>query len=371
MQLIEVAPTLHSFDTVADFAKEFSIGEGDLVFTVKFLYDSFLKDTIGGARVLLVDSYGTSEPTDEMIDAMIRDADIERCGRVVAIGGGAVMDVAKVVSCSGGMSVDRIFECLPNLKRNVGLVLVPTTCGTGSEVTMLASINRTKLGTKVGMGCKAMYGDDAVLIPELLHGLPNYVFATSSIDALCHAVESILSPNSTPVVKTFGYKAVEMILSGYRQVVEGGTTARNALMGDFLLASTYAGIAFGTGGCAAVHALSYQLGGNYHVAHGESNYAMFTGVLRKYMQIRTDGEIATLNAFIARVLDCDEAKVYGELEALINRLLPKKALRDYGVPREELPVWAHRVIETQERLMRNNFVPLDEAAVLDIFESLY
>ena len=371
MKLIEVGPVLHRFDTVGAFLVEFRVGEGDLIFSVKVIYDAFLDGHVDGAQLLLVDKYGTTEPTDEMIDAMIRDADLAQCHRVIAIGGGAVMDIAKVGACSGGLDMDGIFAQLPDLHRDVELVLVPTTCGTGSEVTQLASINRIKLGTKVGMGCPAMYGDSAVLIPELLHGLPNYVFATSSIDALCHAVESILSPNSTPVVKLFGYQAVKMILSGYRKVVDGGLEARNALMGDFLLASTYAGIAFGTGGCAAVHALSYQLGGKYHVAHGESNYAMFTGVLRNYMEIRADGEIATLNTFIANILECDETDVYDELEALINQLLPKKALHEYGVTREDLPEFAHRVIETQQRLMRNCFVPLDEARVLKIFEELY
>ena len=371
MKLIEVGPTLYSNTTVQEFIDEFHVGQGDLIFTAGVIHDAYLKGHVDDAQVLLVDSYGTSEPTDDMIDAMIRDADLAQTKRVVAIGGGAVMDVAKVVACSGGADMDEIFNRLPNLSRSVELVLVPTTCGTGSEVTMLAAINRTKLGTKVGMGCPAMYGDSAVLIPELLYGLPNYVFATSSIDALCHAVESILSPNSTPVVKLFGYRAVEMILGGYQKVVAGGTKVRNTIMGDFLMASAYAGIAFGTGGCAAVHALSYQLGGNYHVAHGESNYAMFTGVLRKYMDIKSDGEIATLNTFIANILGCDVAHVYDELEALIDRLLPKKALHEYGVTREELPVWAHRVMETQQRLMRNDFVPLDESDVLDIFERLY
>ncbi|NMM98078.1 iron-containing alcohol dehydrogenase [Bifidobacterium olomucense] len=125
------------------------------------------------------------------------------------------------------------------------------------------------------------------------------------------------------------------------------------------------------GGGAAVHALSYQLGGKYHVPHGESNYAMFTGVLRNYMEIKSDGEIAKLNAVLADLLDCDVVNVYDELEALINQLLPKKALHEYGVTRGDLPEFTERVMTTQERLMRNNFVPLDAARVRKIFEELY
>ena len=84
------------------------------------------------------------------------------------------------------------------------------------------------------------------------------------------------------------------------------------------MAANYAGIAFGNAGCAAVHALSYPLGAKYHVAHGESNYAMFTGVLNNYMEIKSDGEIARLNEFMARILGCDVDVVYEELEKLLN-----------------------------------------------------
>ena len=357
MKLIEVGPVLHRFDTVGAFLDEFRVGEGDLIFSVKVIYDAFLDGHVDGAQLLLVDKYGTTEPTDEMIDAMIRDADLAQCHRVIAIGGGAVMDIAKVVACSGGLDMDGIFAQLPDLHRDVELVLVPTTCGTGSEVTQLASINRIKLGTKVGMGCPAMYGDSAVLIPELLHGLPNYVFATSSIDALCHAVESILSPNSTPVVKLFGYQAVKMILSGYRKVVDGGLEARNALMGDFLLASTYAGIAFGTGGCAAVHALSYQLGGKYHVAHGESNYALFSKILEMYDEYDPAGELGRYKELVARCLGCSKDDALRTLDVTLQKVLPLKPLHEYGFKEEDIKSFPVSVEANQQRLITNSYRP--------------
>jgi len=230
---------------------------------------------------------------------------------------------------------------------------------------------RTRIGTKLGLVSPAMYADYAVLIPQLLEGLPFKVFAASSIDALVHAVESALSPKATPYTKLFGYKAIEMIIRGYQTIAKKGPESRFSLLNDFLLASNYAGLAFGTAGCAAVHATSYPLGGKYHVAHGESNYAMFTGVLKNYMELRRDGEIAVLNQYLADLLGCMPDVVYDELEKLLDQILPKRPLREYGVTREDLPVFAHSVVTEQGRLMANNFVPLDEARVLKIYQELF
>ena len=113
------------------------------------------------------------------------------------------------------------------------------------------------------------------------------------------------------------------------------------------------------------------MSGKYHVAHGESNYAMFTGVLKNYMEIKKDGEIAVMNACLADLLNCDVSVVYDKLEDLLNRILPKKPLREYGVTSDDLAEFAHSVITSQGRLMGNNFVPLDEARVLKIYTELY
>ena len=340
MKLLTVGPdNIYTYDTVKEFFASFELGPKDLLVSIEVIYKQFLEPYANGANVILVDKYGAQEPTDVMIDEFIADAGKFDYDRIVAVGGGAVMDMSKVVAVAGGASIDDVIDHLPDFKRSVRLVLVPTTCGTGSEVTEIAAINRTRLGCKAGIAGPEMFADDAVLVPELLYGLPDHVFATSSLDALVHSVESTLSPNSTPYTRMF--------------------------------ASDYAGISFDTGGCAAVHALSYQLGGKYHVPHGESNYAMFTGVLRNYMEIKPEGEILKMNQFIADILGCDVADVYDALETLINKLLPKKALHEYGVTEQDLPEFADRVIKTQERLMKNCFVPLDYDRVLKIFKELY
>lgn len=371
MKEIILKSQISYYDTCKEFASEFHLGSGDLILTNEYIYKPYF-GTLGlNVHTIFQEEYGTGEPTDIMVDAILDAAAKTDCRRIIAIGGGTVIDIAKVMAVSAGDPLDSLYAEPEKIQKKRELVILPTTCGTGSEVTNISIINRTRLGTKVGLVSPHMYADEAVLVPELLNGLPFAVFATSSIDALVHAVESSLSPKATPFTKLFGYKAIEMIIRGYQKIAAEGIDARLPLMKDFLIASNYAGIAFGTAGCAAVHATSYPLGGTYHVAHGESNYAMFTGVLKNYMEIRQDGEIAVMNQFLGSLLGCDNEVVYDKLDELLGTILPKKTLRQYGVKQEELAVFTKSVMERQGRLMANNFVPLDADRVLKIYQELY
>ena len=98
---------------------------------------------------------------------------------------------------------------------------------------------------------------------------------------------------------------------------------------------------------------------------------MFTGVLKNYMEIRQDGEIAVMNQVLSQLLACSEDLVYDKLDELLGKILPKKTLRGYGVKQEELAVFTKSVMEQQGRLMANNFVPLDADRVLKIYQELY
>jgi 4-hydroxybutyrate dehydrogenase len=291
--------------------------------------------------------------------------------RIFAVGGGSVIDMSKLFALKTVLPILDLFDGKIKPERDKELIIVPATCGTGSEVTNISILELTSRGTKKGLAVDQLYADKAVLISEVLSTLPFHAFATSSIDALVHSVESALSPKGNETTRLFSYHAIEKILNGYIQIRDKGPEARLPLMGEFLMASTYAGIAFGNAGCAAVHALSYPLGAQYHVAHGEANYAVFTGVLRTYMKIKSDGEIAVMNAFLAKILDCPVEKVYEELEKLLNVLVPKKALHEYGVQKTELEEFTTSVMENQGRLMANNFVPLNRDRVLAIYQELF
>lgn len=367
---LQLKPTIYSYDTCREFVEDLQVGADDLIITNQYIFDPNFKDLGLTCHVLFQEKYGMGEPSDEMAEAIYEDMpkDVKR---IIGIGGGTVMDLCKLFVLKQVSPVLDLFDGKIPVEKEKELILIPTTCGTGSEVTNVSVMALVSRNTKKGIADNALYADKAVLIAQLLKTLPFKVFATSSIDALVHAVESALSPDSSASFRVFSYNAIELILKGYLQIRDHGPEARIPLMKDFLLASNWAGIAFSVPGCAAVHAMSYPLGAKYHVPHGESNYVMFTGVMNCYMSIKSDGEIAKLNRFIADILGCEPENVYAELEKLLNVILPKKALHEYGVKEEELPEFAKSVIENQQRLMKHSFVPLDYDKVYGIYKKLY
>ncbi len=371
MQELILNTKISYFDTCEEFAKEYQLGSDDLVLTNEYIFNPFFGKLNLDVKTIFQEKYGAGEPTDVMVEAIMEEAAKLNCKRIIAVGGGTVIDIAKVLAVASDDSLDDLYADTSKIEKKHKLIIIPTTCGTGSEVTNIAIINRTKIGTKMGLTSPNMFADEGVLIPELLSSLPYGVFATSSIDALVHAVESSLSPKATPYSKLFGYKAIEMILNNYKKMAADGLDERNSMMKDFLIASNFAGIAFGTAGCATVHAMAYPLGGTYHVAHGESNYAVFTNVLKYYMTIKQDGAIEELNQYMAGLLGCDAAEVYDKLDELLGVIYTKKPLHEYGVKEEDLPEFAKTVIETQQRLMVNSFIPMDEEQVLKIYKEAF
>lgn len=370
MQELILRPAIYRFKSFREFVSQFQIGEEDLVLTNEFICKPFFSSMNSGCRVLYQEKYGSGEPTDVMTESIIRDMP-PGCKRIIAIGGGTVLDIAKLLALDSNLPIEKLYDGQLPFRRSRKLVLVPTTCGTGSEVTNISILSLTRRSTKKGLANDSMYADEAVLIPELLKDLPDRFFAASSIDALVHAMESSLSPRSNETLRLFSYQAISMILNGYKKIASQGLKTRMDCMEDFLLASTYAGISFSNAGCGAVHALSYPLGAVYHVPHGESNYTLLTGVMKKYVSMKSDGEIARLNRHIAGLLGCGEREVYKELEKLLNVLLPKKTLHEYGVTEEDLDVFTDSVMNEQDRLMANNFVPLSREDVYEIYRSLY
>jgi len=357
---MKLLPTIHEFADFASFAETFRLTERDLILT-NARYSRYF----GGldCPAIFREKYGTSEPTDHMVNAILAERDrihAERgIDRIIAIGGGAIMDMAKVLAVAphGTVDCNDLYPDMANLQRVHELIALPTTCGTGSEVTNISVIFRSGLGTKHGLVGDALYPAHAVLIPQLMETLPYHVFACSAIDALIHAVESYLSPLATPETDAYGERAMREILTGFVAVADD-PDCRQHLNGQFLRAATHAGLAFGSAGCGPVHALSFAIGGKYHVPHGESCYQYFLPVLNFYKQHSTGGKLAQLEALLADILHADDGLT--ALAALLERILPRKPMRAYGAVAADVEAFAVSTIENQQRLLARAYVPVTQ-----------
>lgn len=367
MKLLQLVPTIHEFADFASFAEAFRLGAHDLILT-NARYSKYFAGI--ECPVIFREKYGSSEPTDHMVNAILAERDRIHAEigveRIIAIGGGAIMDMAKVLAVAphGTKDVNDLYPDMANLTRVHELIALPTTCGTGSEVTNISIVFRTGLGTKHGLVGDALYPAHAVLIPQLMETLPYHVFACSAIDALIHAVESYLSPLATPMTDVFGEAAMREILTGFATVAEE-PSCRSALNGQFLRAATNAGVAFGNAGCGPVHALSFAIGGKYHVPHGESCYQYFLPVLRYYKENSSGGKLARLEALLRDILHADDGLT--ALAELLERILPRKPMSAYGAVEADVEVFARSTIDNQQRLLARAYVPvtLDVALAIE------
>ncbi|WP_425449057.1 4-hydroxybutyrate dehydrogenase [Dethiothermospora halolimnae] len=371
MELFKLKTNIHSFDSFREFAEEFNISSEDVVLTNRFLYEPFMKELNLDANFIMQEDFGQGEPSDEMMNAILKEAKKREFNRIIAVGGGTVLDIAKLLVLKDLDNVVDAFEKKIDLIKDKDLIAIPTTCGTGSEVTNISIAELKSKGTKMGLAVEQLFPDDAILIPEFLKGLPYKFYVYSSIDALIHAIESYVSPKSNPYSKLYSKKAIETIFDVYLNIIEKGEDYRFERLEDILIASNYAGIAFGNTGVGAVHALSYPLGGKYHVPHGEANYQFFTEVFKEYNRKNPNGSIKEINELLSNILNVDEEKVYDRVEEVLGKLLSKNELRTYGMAEEEIELFTDSVLESQQRLLANNYVELSREEIKGIYGRLY
>lgn len=373
MQALSIVPKIFLYDNFKEFNEEFKIGKGDILVTNEWMYKPYIEPLGVDIPVIFQEKYGKGEPSDEMIDAMVLEMKKYDYNRIIAFGGGTIVDICKILALDPAEKSVDLFTGAKAPVKMKDLIVIPSTCGTGSEVTNVAIAELKSLKTKKGLAAPETYADAAILIPESLQGLPDYVFATSSIDALIHATESYLSPKANPFTEMYSVEAIKMIMESYKKLLSKGNNAENRkpLLKSFLIASNYAGIAFGNAGCGAVHALSYAIGGAFHVPHGEANYQFFTEVFKTYMRKNPSGKIVSLNKIFANILGCDVARVYDELENLLGQLISKKPLHEYGMVEKQIDEFADMTMENQQRLLANNYVPLSRDEVREIFANLF
>lgn len=299
---------------------------------------------------------------------------------VAGFGGGSSMDVAKLVAllAGSGEDLDAAWGVGNARGPRLPLTLVPTTAGTGSEVTPVAIIT-VGADEKRGVSSGLLLPDIAVLDPLLTLGLPPSITAATGVDAMVHAIEAYASKsaNNNPLSKMLAREALRLLGANIEMaVLDGGDIdARSAM----LLGSMMAGQAFANSPVAAVHALAYPVGGRFHVPHGLSNALVLPHVLRFNAAERTNGS-ARLYAELAPLAFPDLAGA-GETQAacatFIDRLAALSArlglqtrLRDVGIAETDLPGMAADAMK-QQRLLVNNPRVVTEQDALAIYRAAW
>lgn len=315
----------------------------------------------------------TSDPTESVvISARDRMCALSATG-VLGLGGGSSLDVAKLAAAlaASGASLQDSYG-IGNLPAGrLPLALVPTTAGTGSEVTPIAIVT-TGENEKSGVVSPVLLPDLAVLDPETTRGLPPHVTAATGIDAIVHAIESYCSTstNNNPMSRALACEALRLMGQSLEAAVmtPGNMSARS----DMLLGSLLAGQSFANSPVAAVHALAYPIGGRFKVPHGLSNALVLPHVLRFNIETapKSYDKIAPiLFPDLAGAGDmgsdfCDA------LSALSARCGLPTRLRDVGIDRDCLHVLAADALK-QTRLLMNNPRKLVETDALRIYEAAW
>ena len=374
MKKFTIHPEICECPTLKEFIDEFQLNKDDLILVNRFTYHDFMEKLELPCHTVFYEDYSQGEPSDAMVTQMLQDIKDLEVKRVIGIGGGSVLDTAKLICIQGAESADDIYEDKIPLVRDKGLILIPTTCGTGCEMTCVSVIDRPKLNSKIGKRIEANFADYAVEIPELLSKIPHTVFAFSAIDALVHAMEIYVNPLSGTYNKVFCVEAIRLLIRNFKYVADNGPDSKFDVMQAFLLASSYAGIALSNDICGAVHACAMQLGGQHHVTHGEANYRFLVPVFSTYADMNPDGEeINTLASLIQGELgiSTDLKGAFVALEDLLNEVTPRKPLREYGVDGEKLMGYVDKVYETQQRLLVANYVKMTKEEFVEIYKRAY
>lgn len=325
-----------------------------------------------GVEVTLFDQV-QADPPEEIVLQAAQQA-LGKTG-VIGFGGGSSLDVAKLAAllAASNQPLAEAYGIGNAQGPRLPLVLVPTTAGTGSEVTPI-SIVTTGASEKMGVVSPLLLPDMALLDPELTLGLPAHVTAATGIDAMVHAIEAYASvnANNNPISRALAVEALGLMGRMLLRAVQkpDDLEARTGM----LLGSMLAGQAFANSPVAAVHALAYPIGGHYKVPHGLSNALVLPHVLRFNAQVAPQA-YATLLPHVFPDLPAlsvaEAALQFAESMADLSRACGlEQGLRDMGIAREALPILARDAMN-QTRLLVNNPRPVDEAAALKIYEAAW
>ena len=314
-----------------------------------------------------------SEPTRSVFEQMLAFARQEKIEAVLGIGGGSAIDVAKLsaaLTC-GAQSIAEVFGINLLASRALPLVCLPTTAGTGAEVSPNAILLDEADALKKGVVSPHLVPDAVFIDPLLTLSVPPAVTAATGLDALTHCIEAFANKFAHPVVDVYALQGMRLIAANLERAVRHGQDieARAALA----LGSFYGGLCLGPVNTGAVHALSYPLGGRFHIAHGVANSLLLPHVIR--FNAPAAPERYAEAALALGVQPGASASATAErgvafLAQLSRDCGAPQTLSEINIPRDAIPSLAKAAMQVA-RLLKNNLRPVTEADAVAIYEAAF
>lgn len=328
---------------------------------------------LGGRRYGLFDQV-KPEPEISIVEDCTRAYREGEHDGLIGLGGGSAIDIAKGVAAFAGHEgpLAELFGVDMVKRKGPALIAIPTTAGTGSEVTNVAIFSDKEAQLKKGIVSDYLLPDVALVSPIMTLTCPRSVTAASGVDALVHAVESYLSVNASPITDAIALGAIKLITKALPKAYANPSNLQ--AREDMATASLMAGMAFGNAGVGAVHALAYPLGGRFNIAHGVSNALLLPYVMawNKMACVERFRDIAeAMGLRVADLSDKDAAdqavQAMADLCAAVD--IPS-GMRSFNVPEEAIPAMAEEASKI-DRLMRNNPRKLTAADIEKIYRAAY
>ena len=341
------------------------------------LYDKTIKKLQSYSNINIFNKVESDPSKSTLLKAFGDATDFKTTG-VLGFGGGSSMDVAKLVSLmlGSGQDIETVWGVNNAKGPRLPLVLIPTTAGTGSEVTPISIITMDDKEKK-GVSSKLILPDLAILDPLLTINLPPNITASTGIDAMVHAIEAYTSinPNNNPISKMLSIEALKLLGSSIKTAVFEGhnINARS----NMLFGSMLAGKAFANSPVAAVHALAYPIGGLFNISHGLSNSLVLTNVMKfNSINEETKKNYANLAPYVFKDLDNSKSdeivcnNFIDSLESLSKELNLPYRLRDLEIPEQACQLMASEAMK-QTRLLVNNPRKIEESDAFNIYKSVW
>ena len=314
-----------------------------------------------------------AEPTVNDFKVILQKAEAFRTDSVIGVGGGSVLDITKLVATLlySDQQVEDCFGIGFIKKKGLWFACLPTTAGTGSEVSPNAILLDERDKLKKGIVSPYLMADAAYADPKLTLTVPAKVTADTGMDALTHCIEAYTNKFAHPMVDMYAIKGIELLAKNLLRAVKDGNDleAREACA----LGSLYGGLCLGPVNTAAVHALSYPLGGEYHIPHGLSNAILLPSVMKfnRPANLKKYAEVAiAMGAPVGKNDDETAQNGVDFIDHLSEAVGIPAKLSDIGIPQEAVPRLAKAAMEVQ-RLLKNNPREVTEQDAIEIYNSLY